>query len=133
MIALKSDNTVESISLSDTYMGSVEITVSNGNVKSIILLGAPTFRASYENGVITVSVKEKLSGIGYADITKLVRIDAENETETEVDCSGFEVDFSENDGFVMTVTAPATALEAGAYTLSFQLDDAAFSVGFIVK
>ena len=133
IVALKSDNTVESISLSDTYMGSVEITVSNGNVKSIILLGAPTFRASCENGVITVSVKEKLSGIGYADITKLVRIDAENETETEVDCSGFEVDFSENDGFVMTVTAPATALEAGAYTLSFQLDDAAFSVGFIVK
>ena len=39
----------------------------------------------------------------------------------------------EDGGFVMTVTAPATALEAGAYTLSFQLDAAAFSVGFIVK
>ena len=129
---LNSDNTVTDIKLSDAYMSNVELVIANNSVKSVIVLGAASFTASYEDGVITVAAKDNLSGINYAELAKLTFIDAENETETELSLSGFASEFSEDNGFVMTVTC-ADALAAGVYNLSFLLDGNAFTVSFIVK
>ena len=131
--ALKSDNTTETVKLSDLYMKNVEITVSNGVLKSVISLGEPGFKAEYSNGTITITAKEKLSGLGSVELVKLSK--AEDDKFIEVDTSMFKVSYDEDNGFRLVLSAPATSvtLGAGAYIVEFTADDASFVVNLIVK
>lgn len=131
--ALKSDNTTEIVKLSDLYMKNVELTVSNGVLKSVISLGDPGFKAEYSNDTITITAKDKLSGLGSVEFVKLSRV--EEDKLVEVDASAFKANYSEDNGFRLTLTAPATVvtLKTGTYVIEFTADDASFTVNLFVK
>lgn len=131
--ALKSDNTTETVKLADLYMKHVEITVSNGVLKSVISLGDPGFKAEYSNGSVIITAKDKLSGLSSVEFVKLSK--AEDDKLVEVDTSMFRVSYDEDNGFRLVISAPATSdgLAAGAYVVEFTADDASFSVNLIIK
>ncbi len=133
IVKLKSDNTTESANISDLYMKNVEITVSNGVLKTVVMLGSPSFTASYADNAITVTVKENLSGLGSVTLEKLLKVT--DGKLVEVDTKDFKVNYSEDNGFKLVISAPATSepLEAGSYVVEFSLDDATFSVNLLVK
>ena len=133
IVKLNSDNTTEAVSISDLYMKSVEFTVSNGVLKSVIMLGDPTFRASYSDNDIIITAKETLTGLGSVEFVKLSK--AEDDKFVEIDSSDFDVSYSEDNGFKLVISIPATSmvLESGAYIVEFTADDASYVVNLIVK
>lgn len=129
---LNSDNTTGAAVLSELYMKNVELTVSNGTVKSIILLGEPSFDAVYENDRIAISAKEALSGLSSVKLTGISKVTEEQ--LIELDTKGFGVSCSESNGFELTISIPATsALESGSYLIGFTLDGSSFAAKLLVK
>ncbi len=129
---LRPDNTTESAQISDLYMKNVEMTLSNGVIKSIVIVSDPHFNAEYSDRSIVITSKEKLSGLGSIEFVKLSKV--LDDKLIEIDSSDFKTVYSETNGFELTISIPATTLlEAGSYIVEFTADDTAFTANLIIK
>ncbi len=129
---LNDDETVDSLSIKDVFMGNVEVITENGAVKSVILLGDATFTAEYAEGKITVAAAEDLRSADSYEFTSLKLYDAGTKEYTTVDSEGFETALLDTDTFSFEITT-GTTLEAGSYRLSFKVNGVKFTSDFTVE
>ncbi len=114
---------VTELKLSTAYMSNVEVIIDDGKVISVIVLGDAPMTAEYNEGAIVITCDFSFDGIG-AIRAKSLKKDGEN-----VDITGYEIARVDN---VITVT-PKTALEAGDYKLTLELNDKSVPVEFTVE
>ncbi len=129
---LNSDETVTSIALKDVFMGSVEIIIEDGAVKSVILLGPASFSAGYADSKITVAAEDDLRSADSYEFTSLAVLNPETGRKVEVDSEGFTASLLETDTFSFEIDT-VEALEAGEYTLTFKVNGVRFTAEFTVE
>ncbi|MBO5220467.1 MAG: S-layer homology domain-containing protein [Clostridia bacterium] len=126
---LNADDEVVSVKLSDTYMHNVEIIVSGDKVQAVILLDKADFTVSHEAGTLTVTARDNLSDADSYALTKLVLLDTEEETETEIDIEDIRTERVDGERFAFRFSH---TLEAGTYVLTFQVNGVSFEEMFII-
>lgn len=131
MVALDAEeNTSSDVSMSDIYLGNVEIIVKDSKVISIVLLGSASFAAEFNSNVVTLTAVEPMAAVNASaiEITGIKNSDGE-----AVTIPSSTVNVTNQNDFAFTVTLPGeVSLEDGQYVISFEIDGHDFEAEFIV-